>query len=67
MASRSDKPHALLTACHGFTGRYVAAELEADGYEVVGLALGGDSADEDILATSMQHRYQLHRCVQFLD
>jgi len=28
---------ALITGIHGFTGRYMAAELEANGYEVIGL------------------------------
>jgi len=27
VAFHSDKPHALLTGCHGFTGRYVVLEL----------------------------------------
>ena len=37
---RSDvgRPRALLTGRNGFTGCYVAAELEAAGYEVVGLS-----------------------------
>jgi nucleoside-diphosphate-sugar epimerase len=37
---RSDvgRPRALLTGRNGFTGRYVAAELEAAGYVVVGLS-----------------------------
>src|SRR3990167_2090125 len=28
---------ALITGIHGFTGRYMAAELESNGYEVIGL------------------------------
>lgn len=28
---------ALITGMHGFTGRYMAAELQANGYEVIGL------------------------------
>lgn len=35
--SDMDRPRALLTGRNGFTGHYVAAELEAAGYEVVGL------------------------------
>lgn len=37
---RSDvgRPRALLTGRNGFTGSYVAAELDAAGYEVVGLS-----------------------------
>ena len=35
---------ALITGIHGFTGRYMAAELEAHGYEVIGL--GSQPSDE---------------------
>lgn len=35
---------ALITGIHGFTGRYMAAELKSNGYEVVGL--GSHPADE---------------------
>jgi len=35
--SEVGRPRALLTGRNGFTGHYVAAELEAAGYEVVGL------------------------------
>ncbi|MFA6230629.1 MAG: NAD-dependent epimerase/dehydratase family protein [Rhodanobacter sp.] len=40
MGRRSEvgRPRALLTGRNGFTGRYVGAELEAAGYEVVGLS-----------------------------
>ncbi len=46
MASRSDtaRPRALLTGCNGFTGRYVAAELEAAGYRVIGLIHDDDAS-----------------------
>ncbi|HJR11145.1 MAG TPA: NAD-dependent epimerase/dehydratase family protein [Rhodanobacteraceae bacterium] len=56
MASRSDQPRALLTGCHGFTGRYVAAELEAAGYEVVGLAHDGDPPREGVLRANLLDR-----------
>lgn len=36
--SEVDRPRALLTGRNGFTGRYVAAELEAAGYDVIGLS-----------------------------
>lgn len=44
MASRSEtrRPRVLLTGRNGFTGQYVAAELEAEGYEVLGLERGHD-------------------------
>ena len=63
MASRSDKPRALLTGCHGFTGRYVAAELEAAGYEVVGLAHDGDPPREGVLRANLLDRQAVKRAV----
>lgn len=53
MASRSDRPHALLTGCHGLTGRYIAAELETASYEVVGLAHDGDPLMESVLCVNV--------------
>jgi len=35
---------ALITGIHGFTGRYMAAELQANGYEVIGL--GSQPSDD---------------------
>ena len=63
MASRSDKPRALLTGYHGFTGRYVAAELEATGYEVVGLAHDGDPPREGVLRANLLDRAAVKRAV----
>lgn len=63
MASRSDKPRALLTGCHGFTGRYVTAELEAAGYEVVGLAHDGDPPREGVLRANLLDRTAVRRAV----
>ena len=63
MASRSDKPRALLTGCHGFTGRYVAAELEAAGYEVVGIAHDGDPPADGVLRANLLDRAAVRRVV----
>jgi len=63
VASRSDKPRALLTGCHGFTGRYVAAELEAAGYEVVGLAHDGDPPADGVLRANLLDRDAVRRVV----
>mgnify|MGYP001554298292 CR=1 FL=1 len=63
MAFRSDKPRALLTGCHGFTGRYVAAELEAAGYEIVGLAHDGDPPREGVLRANLLDRTAVQRAV----
>ena len=54
---------ALLTGCHGFTGRYVAAELEAAGYEVVGLAHDGDPPREGVLRANLLDRDAVRRAV----
>lgn len=50
MGSRSEPqaPRALITGHDGFTGRYVARELRATGYRVVGLSrIPGDPAGDD--------------------
>jgi len=52
MAFPSDqqRPVALVTGIDGFTGRYVAHELEARGYRVEGLTVGGaGQANVDLL------------------
>ena len=56
MAPRSNRPRALLTGCHGFTGRYVAAELAAAGYEVVGLAHDADPPVAGVLRANLLDR-----------
>ncbi|MBU6477112.1 MAG: NAD-dependent epimerase/dehydratase family protein, partial [Xanthomonadaceae bacterium] len=63
MAYRSDQPRALLTGCHGFTGRYVAAELESAGYEVIGLAHDGDPPREGVLRANLLDRDAVRRTV----
>jgi len=63
VASRSDKLRALLTGCHGFTGRYVAAELESMGYEVVGLAHDGDPPREGVLRANLLDRAAVRSAV----
>jgi GDP-6-deoxy-D-talose 4-dehydrogenase len=52
MASRSEdeRPRALVTGHDGFTGRYVARELEAAGYRVIGLSHVATAADDSIVA-----------------
>jgi len=63
VASRSDRPRALLTGCHGFTGRYVAAELEAAGFDVVGLAHDGDPPRAGVLRANLLDRDALRQAV----
>lgn len=63
MASRSDLPRALLTGCHGFTGRYVAAELAAAGYEVTGLAHDDEPPRPGVLQANLLDRSEVRRAV----
>jgi nucleoside-diphosphate-sugar epimerase len=63
VASPSEHPRALLTGCHGFTGRYVAAELATAGYEVVGLAHDGDPPRQGVLRANLLDRAAVRRAV----
>lgn len=60
MASRSDgglrTRRVLVTGIGGFTGRYVAAELEQAGYEVVGLTHAGGDAGGGVHAVDLCDR-----------
>jgi nucleoside-diphosphate-sugar epimerase len=56
-------PRALLTGCHGFTGRYVARELEAAGYTVIGLAHDGDPPREGVLRANLLDRDAVRRAI----
>jgi GDP-6-deoxy-D-talose 4-dehydrogenase len=45
------RPRALITGANGFTGKYVVSELEAAGYQVIGLSHGnGQGGPEDVRA-----------------
>jgi GDP-6-deoxy-D-talose 4-dehydrogenase len=65
---RSDvrRPCALLTGRSGFTGRYVARELEAAGYEVVGLSDHRDPADKGSINVNLLDREAVHAAVSAL-
>jgi nucleoside-diphosphate-sugar epimerase len=52
-----------LTGYHGFTGRYVAAELEAAGYAVTGLAHDGDPPREGVLRANLLDRAAVRRAI----
>lgn len=47
---------ALVTGLAGFTGHYVAAELRAAGYEVIGTAVPGHAHDGDMVALDLTDR-----------
>lgn len=63
-SSRDARPRALITGYHGFTGHYVARELEAAGYQVVGLAHDGDPPAEGVLRANLLDRDAVWRAVE---
>lgn len=58
------KPRALVTGCNGFTGRYVVDELEAAGYDVIGLAHEGDPPRGGVLRVNLLDRKELGIAVE---
>src|SRR5688572_2971312 len=64
MGSRSeaDAPRALITGHDGFTGRYVARELRAAGYRVMGLSHSA-SVGDDAIAVDLLDRDSLRRTI----
>lgn len=66
MASPSDprRPRVLLTGYRGFTGRYVAHELEAAGYEVIGLVHDGESPAPDVVRANLLDRSAVRNAVE---
>lgn len=63
VASRSDLPRALITGLGGFTGRYLAKELESAGYRVFGTAHGNEPVGKDMFAVDLCNREELGRVV----
>ena len=63
VASRSDAPRALVTGLGGFTGRYLASELEVAGYRVFGTAHGNEPLSKDMVAVDLDNREELRRVV----
>lgn len=68
MAFPSDlrRPRALLTGYRGFTGRYVALELEAAGYEVIGLVHDGEPAAPDVVRANLLDRSAVRNAVELV-
>ncbi len=63
MASRSDQPRALVTGLGGFTGRYLAKELELAGYSVFGTAHGSEPIGPGMYSVDLCDRVSLVRVV----
>ena len=59
----SSAPRALITGLGGFTGRYLASELEAAGYRVFGTAHGNDPVGPDMFAVDLGNREELRHVV----
>lgn len=60
----SSKPRALITGSRGFTGRYLAVELEAAGYQVFGTVHGGESPSEFEYSVDLCDREQVRRLIE---
>ncbi|WP_306549237.1 GDP-mannose 4,6-dehydratase [Desulfobulbus sp.] len=58
-ASHSDMPRALITGIGGFTGHYLARELEWAGYDVFGIVHGRHPMDSKQFAVDLCDRDQL--------
>jgi nucleoside-diphosphate-sugar epimerase len=59
----SKAPRALVTGLGGFTGRYLASELEAAGYRVFGTAHGNEILSKGMVAVDLCNREELARVV----
>lgn len=55
----SGKQRALITGIRGFTGRYLAQELEAAGYQVFGTAHGAEAQGDGIYGVDLSDRHRL--------
>ncbi|HEY0294160.1 MAG TPA: NAD-dependent epimerase/dehydratase family protein [Bordetella sp.] len=62
-AARSDAPRALVTGLGGFTGRYLAQELEAAGYRVFGTTYGDDRTGPGMVNVDLCDREALAQAV----
>lgn len=63
MASPSEAPRALITGLLGFTGRYLARELEAAGYVVFGTAHGSEPSGKNIFSVDLCDRKRVAEVV----
>lgn len=63
LASRSDAPRALVTGLGGFTGKYLALELEGAGFRVFGTAHGDEPLGQDMFKVDLADREALARTV----
>ena len=57
------RPRALLTGCSGFTGHYVAREMEQRGYEIFGLSVHEQENDPNLRQVDLLDRIALANAV----
>ena len=58
------KPVALITGINGFTGPYVARELEDAGYKVVGVSNSGTADNETLFKVNLCHSESVIRLIE---
>jgi nucleoside-diphosphate-sugar epimerase len=61
--SDSVSPRALITGLRGFTGQYLARELEAAGYRVFGTAYGVEAGGENVHTVDLCNRDALTKLI----
>jgi nucleoside-diphosphate-sugar epimerase len=61
--SNKARPRALITGLRGFTGEYLARELEACGYDVYGTAFGNEVPDDKVFYVDLCDRQALQTVV----
>lgn len=64
--SKHARPRALITGLRGFTGEYLARELEACGYEVFGTAFGNEIVDDHVFYVDLCDRDAVANLVNFI-
>lgn len=63
MAYPFDRPRAFITGLSGFTGRYLATELEAAGYHVLGTTHGTEPRGPDMFEVDLCDRTKIQEIV----
>lgn len=63
MASPSEAPRAFITGLCGFTGRYLAKELETAGYVVFGTAHGSEAIGRNIFSVDLCDRKRVDEVI----
>lgn len=63
LSEMSGKPRALITGIRGFTGRYLATELETAGYQVFGTAHGMEAHGNGVYGVDLCDRVRLQQVV----